>query len=107
MDLSNKELKLLERAKNKSSVHAKSEDQDYLLRLGKKGLVLNNLTYSDKHGLIPKSYSLTDEGRYQLELRKTHQKHEKTIHFWYPTLVNVTYGIIGFVVGYIFRTLMH
>lgn len=107
MDLSNKEIQLLKRAYNKKSVSANPEDYDYLLRLGGKKLIINNLEYFDEYGLVPESYSLTNEGRYQLELLNSKKKHEKTIHIWYPTVVNVTYAIIGFFIGWFLKSLFH
>lgn len=107
MDLSNKEIRLLNRARHKESVPAKPQDYDYLFRLGDKKLIINNLDYSDKLGFFPKSYSLTAKGKYQLELLNTNKKHEKAIHIWYPTIVNVTYGIVGFFIGWLLKSLFH
>lgn len=100
MDLSNKEIELLKRASNKKRVLAKPKDYDYLLRLGKKKLIVNNLDYSDEYGLVPKSYSLTNEGKYQLELLNTNKKHEKLIHIKYPIIVNIICAILGFIAGW-------
>lgn len=107
MDLSNKEIELLRQAQNKSSVPAKKADYDYLFRLGEKKLIQINMNISEDGTMTPKSYFLTSEGKYQLELLDTHKQHERKLNIWYPTIVNCTYGVIGFIVGWIVKSLIH
>ena len=107
MDLSNKEIELLKQARNKDKVSVKDEDYDYLSRLADKELIEFNMILDNNDLIVPKSYFLTSEGKYQLELLDTHKQHERTINIWYPTIVNCTYGVIGFIVGWIVKSLIH
>lgn len=107
MDLSNKEIELLRQAQNKSSVPIEEKDYDYLSRLADKKLIRFNIILDKDATIIPKSYFLTSEGKYQLELLDTHKQHERKLNIWYPTIVNCTYGVIGFIVGWIVKSLIH
>ena len=109
MDLSNKEIELLQKARNKNNVPAKKEDYDYLNQLADKRLIDLNMIPENSNTLtlIPESYSLTSEGKYQLELLDTHKQHERTLNIWYPTIVNCIYGVIGFIIGWICKSVIH
>ena len=107
MDLSNKEIELLQKARNKESVPFDKSDYDYLSRLADNKLIRFKVTLDESNQVVPVAYFITSDGEYQLELLDTHKQHERTLNIWYPTIVNCTYGVIGFIVGWVLKSFIH
>ena len=108
--LTNNELNLLNRFNENGQISISdmtSEEKDRAEKLMSLKLIEPNVFINDDDYPDYDSYSITSEGIRALELANDQKKHEKTIHVWYPTIVNVIYAVIGFFVGWFLRSLFH
>lgn len=108
--LTNSELNLLSKFSKSDQIaisNMTSEEKNQSKKLLSLKLISPNIFVGNDGYVDFDSYSITNEGKRTLELANDQKKYEKTIHIWYPTIVNITYAIIGFFIGWFLKSLFH
>lgn len=82
----------------------KCQNHSINVLLSNKLIQQSRLTTDD---IYNNSYSITSKGKRYFKDKREDKFNERKIHIWYPTIVNIIWGVVGFFIGWFLRASFH